>query len=531
MAARPTTRAVRAGGEAGFTLVEQLVSVTLLVGVLIALMGALGSSTAGVVAGRQRTIATSLGRESVERVQGGGYANAVMNLSSPGLASDIRVSGTSPSLSFDGEPLVGGGSHDFRTQEVQAGVTYTVSTYVTSVAPPNVQPYRRITVFVDWAPPGMTTMRSQRFSSLVFPLDYATLPAGSGSAEVTPSVAGVLGSLGSDTFEDVRVLLPAAQATTSASTLRTSHGTGSGPFGTVSVAAGPLSTSRCAGGGTARAECPAVAVDRLGDNDAGTAAATWLGGSPSLYSAATVTTPGGATFTLPSGDADSHASVAACGSCGFGDGDGVPHADGRAATSAAMSGTFAAGGVSGSFWRAESAWKASTTVDHDTVGSGMVTGSAELEAPAVKVLTVDGVAGFDGAVKVPAFTITAAASAGDAPTPPTVTGSLGSVPVQIRDGNSYRTVNVTPGVAVDSSATATVVAGDTTTVALASRVQSQAQAISSAGSFPRTAAVAQQPSVLLITVTATFTGAVTGSVTATFDYGVVTARGDWRVTA
>jgi hypothetical protein len=509
--------------------VEQIIAMAIVFGVLVGLLGALGAGAAGVVNGRQRTVATALGKQVIERLQGSAYSSVAMNLASPGLTADPRVTGTAPVLRFEGEQLVGGGPTAYRTGSVVSGTTYTLSTFITAVTPPTGLPYRRLTVFVDWSPSTSGAFHSERFSSLVYPLDYSSFPAGSGVAEVTGASVSVSGALGADTFADVHLALPGARAATSSSTLRTAQATASGPTAVIGLVGSSPSTTECAvvSGG---AECPITTLDRMADNDVTTSAPTFLGGGASLYGGATVSTPGGATFSLPAGTADSHAAVDACGGCGFGDADAVPWADATTVTSGSTTAAFdgtASGGLTGQLWQLAQGWQASATVDHDTIGGGTASAAAALNAPALDLVTFAGAGGFGGAVRLGAFSASATASVGSTPASPAVSASAVSVQLWDDSAGGYRTVSVTPGSATDITATGTITVGGDV-ISLTSRVQSQPRTTSAAGSSPRTAAAAQHPSLLVVTVDATISGAHPGSFSVTFDYGSVTARGTWR---
>ena len=110
-------------------------AMTLVFGVLLALLGALGSAANGITNGRQRTVATSLGKQAIETLQGSSYADVAMNLTSSGLSTDPRITGTGATRTFEGELLVGGGSVPYSTTSVMSGITYVLRTYVTEVTP------------------------------------------------------------------------------------------------------------------------------------------------------------------------------------------------------------------------------------------------------------------------------------------------------------------------------------------------------------------------------------------------------------
>jgi hypothetical protein len=514
-------------------LVEQIIAMTVVFGVLLALLGALGAGSAGVVNGRQRAVATALGKQVIERLQGSAYSSVAMNLASPGLTADSRVTGTAPILRFEGEQLVGGGPTAYRSTSLVSGTTYTLSTFITAVTPSAGLPYRRITVFVDWAPSTSGAFHTERFSSLVYPLDYSSFPAGSGVAEVTGGAITVSGSLSADTFDDVHVALPGARAATSSSTLRTAQATASGPSGLIRLVGASPSTTECVGSSGA-AECLVTTLDRMADNDVTTSAPTSLGGGATLYGGASVSTPGGLTFALPSGTADSHASVDACAGCGFGDADGVPWADATTEAAGATTAAFdagATGGLVGQLWQLGSGWKATASVNHDVVGGGTATAKAQLTAPALKLLTLNGASGFDGAVRVGPVSASATAVVGTTGASPSVTAEAVAVDLWDDAVGGYRSFNVTPGDPTNpvyAPATGTVTVGSDV-IAFTSSVQSQPRTTSAKGTSPRTDAAAQHPSLLVVTVDVTITGAHPAAFTLTFDYGAVTARGTWRV--
>jgi hypothetical protein len=134
-----------------------------------------------------------------------------------------------------------------------------------------------------------------------------------------------------------------------------------------------------------------------------------------------------------------------------------------------------------------------------------VTASAQINAPTLRILELQGApGGFDGAVKVSAFTARASVVSGYTLLTPDVTTGTTNRQVQLWDGAGYRTVTVAAGTAVDTTASATFVIGDHV-VSYASRVQSQPSTYSTAGASPRRDATAQHPSVLVITVDVTIT--------------------------
>jgi type II secretory pathway pseudopilin PulG len=488
----------------GFSLIEQIIAMTVVVGALLGLLSTLGATAQGLTTARQRTIAVSLAKQVIERMQGDSYKNVAMDLST--LGGEPLVVGTSPNQTFEGENVVPGGTKPYRTYPVSVGTTFSIRTFVTAVAAGG-SGYRRITVIVDW--PAAAPRHTVRFTSLVYPLNYASYPASSGAAEVTGGQVSISGRLGGDTFNDVHVVLPGVRADTNASTLRTSIAAAAGATSYVGVVSGPVTSMTCTGVGTPVGECTRQTLESIADNDSTSTTGTWVAGVGQSFASGSVTTPGGVTIATPAGTMTSRASTDFCGTCGFGDSDGVPWSDSAVATTTESSAGFVSdhgvGALTGSAWRLGSAWSATASVDHDSAGGGIVTASAQINAPTLRILELQGApGGFDGAVKVSAFTARAAVVSGYTLLTPDVTTGTTTRQVQLWDGAAYRTVTIAAGAAVDTTASATFVIGDHV-VSFASRVQSQPSTYSTAGATPRTDATAQHPSVLVITVDVTIT--------------------------
>ena len=477
---------------------------TVIVGALLGLLSTLGATAQAMTTARQRTIAVSLAKQVIERLQGDSYKNVAMDLSS--LAGEPLVVGMTPNQTFEGEKVVPGGTKPYRTYPVSVGTTFSIRTFVTAVAAGGSE-YRRITVIVDW--PSATPRHTVRFTSLVYNLNYASYPASSGAAEVTGGQVSISGHLGGDTFNDVHVVLPGVRADTSASTLRTSIAAVAGATGYVDVVNGPVTSMTCIGVDTHIGECARQTLESIADNDSTSTTGHWVAGIDQPFVGGSLSTPGGMTIATPIGTMTSRASTDLCGTCGFGDSDGVPWSDSTVATTTDSVAGFASdhgvGVLTGSAWRLASAWSATTSVDHDSTGGGIVAASAQLNAPALRILELQGApSGFDGAVKVSAFTARASVVSGYTLLMPDVTTGTTTRQVQLWDGAGYRTVAVAADTAVDTTASATFVIGDHV-VSFASRVQSQPSTYSNAGATLRTDATAQHPSVLVITVDVTIT--------------------------
>ena len=537
----PVQRDERTGGrratrDDGSSLIEQLIAMSVIVAVLLGLLAALGATASSISTGRQRTVAVSLAKQAIENLQGAAYTDVAMNLSSEGLASDPLVSGTMPTLLFGTEPLVAGSSTQYRTTKHEAGTTFSLRTFVTAVTPASAGPYRRITLIIDWNTtdaansPGQRTMQ---FSSLVFPLDYTSYPASTGSAEAIGGSVTLTGTLAGEQFEEVRLALPGTQAATDSSTLRTSIASAASSTSTVALHSGAVTLS-CSDG-TDR-ECPRKTAASVADNDTGTNTGPSEVVVLEPFSAASISTPKGTTVVTPAGTMTSRATVAACALCDFGDADELPWSEASLHTTSASSVVFRVDeNLNGTLLHLDDSWSSSAAVDHDADGGGVVSASAQLTTPAARVFHLDPGTGvpttFVGAVRVSGFTASASVKGGHTAVVPAATATASAATVEIWDGSlavpGYRTVPVTPGTAADTTATAAFVVGGHD-VAFTSRVQSQPTTTSFSGDSPRSRSVAQLPSLLLVTVDVTVTtGSVVETFTIVFDYGRVSAGTTW----
>ena len=66
------------GRDAGFSLIEQVIAMLVIVTVLLGLLSTLGATAKGVVTGRQRTIAVSLSKQVIEKLQGAAYSDVAI---------------------------------------------------------------------------------------------------------------------------------------------------------------------------------------------------------------------------------------------------------------------------------------------------------------------------------------------------------------------------------------------------------------------------------------------------------------------
>jgi hypothetical protein len=430
---------------------------TIVLGVLLGLLSTLGAVAHAMTTSRQRTIAVSLAKQTIENIEGADWANVATGTGVT--TADPLVTPGTP-LKFGGEDLFFGGTSPYRTYPVAAGATFALTTFVTTVPPAGGEGtgYRHVTVIIAW--PSTNPAHTMQFSSLVFPLDYTSYPAGNGTAEVTDGLVTLSGCLGGDTFDDVHVALPGARADTIASTLRTAIGSATSAAAHVEVHP-RLDSATCVPVDPVVADqCPRVNITNVADNDSSTSTPNTASGSGGSFLCPISPTAGGLAVVVPPAvptSLSSDAKTDACSpTCAFaGATDTVPFADAAVTPTAGSSATFNSGGLSGSLWSFASGWSATTRVDHDTITStsGSVTTSASLSAPALTILSLPGVP--DGVVKVDSFTATASASAGYTTTAPNL---VFATTLQIWNGSGYDAVVVAPG--TSWSGTPTLAVGD-----------------------------------------------------------------------
>ena len=98
--------------DAGFTVIECVIALSLVFVVLVILLGALTSGTRSLVTGRQRSTALALANQVMEEARSRAYGDVGHDLDSdPTLASDPLITGSAPNLLYTGvtppEPLAG----------------------------------------------------------------------------------------------------------------------------------------------------------------------------------------------------------------------------------------------------------------------------------------------------------------------------------------------------------------------------------------------------------------------------------------
>lgn len=523
--------------DGGSTLIEQLIAIVVVTGVLLGLLGTLGATAKGVTLGRQRTIAVSLAKQVIENLQGSDYKDAVVT--GIGATADPLVSGTPPK--FGGEVLYVGGANSYKSTVMSVSTTFTLKTFVTTVPAASGAGYRRITVIVEWPSTVLAKPHHLQFSSLVFDLDFKSYPASSGSAGAEGGLITLTGCVGGETFAegDVRVALPSAHADTSASTLRTAIGTAAAASSSVGTGSRTDPSTCLPQPATEVRECALTTSDSIADNDSSTITGNSSAQPDVLVPPCTATTPAGVvSVESPTVTLKSYAKTDTCASCDWATPpDGVPWARAVATATGGSRATFASGDVSGNLWEFSTGWSTTAWIDHDSTGTGVVTTSVELDAPALTVLELPGLA---GAVTVEPLVASATAAAGDTSVSPALSAPARTV--RLWNGSGYDAYSWTPGTALDQSATASLVVGSRT-IAITSHVVGGSSSLGVVGAAPRTDAAAVDPSLLVVTVTVNIGTEPTESVDTTetteplvttgdsftivVDYGRLSARSTW----
>src|SRR5947208_4406152 len=91
----------RLRNEAGFSILECTIALSLIFVVLLSLLGALTTGARGLVTGRQRSVALALANEVLEDARGRAYGDVGHDFDSdPTLATDPLITGTAPNFVY-----------------------------------------------------------------------------------------------------------------------------------------------------------------------------------------------------------------------------------------------------------------------------------------------------------------------------------------------------------------------------------------------------------------------------------------------
>jgi hypothetical protein len=469
----------RSTNEAGFTILECTIALTVVFAVLIGLLGALTAGARGLVTGRQRSAALALANEVMEDAHGRAYGDVGHDFDSdPTLATDPLITGTGANRRYTGvtpaEPLAASAvdagpsagtvnnplypfsPHRFTTKREQT--VYTTSVYVTTVAPATGDPYKRVTVTVSWSPTQyVTTARSVTLSSFLFNAAAPPDPRLTGTGEADSGSFKISGSLAGISLADASVTFPYVNGGVDSGFVKSAKGVARSGTSQVDLLAGTISGCSLVGLG---AFCDGAKAEADSDNDSGTAQPDTDEEGPTNAAAAAITVPPGLpllSIGLGSGTAQAQATARSCWSCQaagslpVGDDDRLPYFAGTATGPATVT---VAGPLNSGLLSIGSGCSLNCTtvnVDRDDSGANqLISSTAGVGLPAVSLLTFPlSPLGYSGMVKIGALSASAKATAGPGAAAPTVTGA--AVTVQYWNGLTYSTVSVTPGVTASTT--------------------------------------------------------------------------------
>jgi len=441
--------------EAGFSLLECTIALSVVFVVLLALLGALTTGARGLVTGRQRSAALALANEVLEDARGRAYDDVGHDFDSdPTLATDPLITGSAPNFVYTGvtpnEPLAAsavnagasGGTvanplfpfspHKFTSKREQT--VYTTEVYVTTVTPASGDPYKRVTAKVSWAPAQYASAaRSVTLSSFLFNAAAPPDPKLIGNGEADAGSFKVTGTLAGISLSDAQVVFPYVNGGIDSGFVRSAKG-----------------FARSGSSDPALAEADA-------DNDSGTAPPDTDQDGPTTTAGTTVIAAPTLTIGLGSGTAQAQVSARSCWSCQpggslpVGDDDRLPYFAGTATGPSSASVDFVAELTSGSLLSIGTGCAlncTTVTVDRDDSGTNQrLSSNASVAFPALSLMNfaAGGPGGYNGMVRIGAVSASATANSGPGATGPTVTGTPVAIQMWDTATGGYKTVTVTPG--------------------------------------------------------------------------------------
>ena len=449
------TASRREEDDAGFTLVEVAVTMTILGIIVVSMSAAVIAGLRYLTIAKQRAAAVQWANALVERA----HAVAEHDWSQLGLvpsdvvpASDSNLTtGTCAGQSvttYGGEPVMTAGTSATNplyphVQSIDVGATsVTLHVYVTGVTPSGLcsatnPTYKRVTVIGSWARPTGGVSNTVRLATYLYNVSGAPVPTAltQGNAVYQDgSLTATAGVSSTDTTIDLPETVGDGSHTGSSTAY---SGSAVSPVSMV----GTLSSTK-------------HQSTSLADDDATTAAGT--GAWPS-----SVCDSGNwADFTTGLMGSNLLSTTSSCSSIAYS--DGFPYTSSTSSLgSLALQSTVPAGGVLPSFPVTEAAWTsalaATSTVDASGANGSQtgLTSTTSVSIPTIKLLGFS-VAGFDasgGAVGVTAGTFSATAPAGVGAAAPSTSGTLSFTiydPLSQVSGCSSRSgtsciINVDPG--------------------------------------------------------------------------------------
>ena len=467
----------RATNEAGFSILECTIALSLVFVVLLALLGALTTGARGLVTGRQRSSALALANEVLEDARGRAYGDVGHDFDSdPTLSTDPLITGSAPNFVYTGvtphEPLAAsavdagpsGGTvtnplypfspHKFTSKREQT--IYTTEVYVSVVTPASGDVYKRITTKVSWRPAQFANAaQSVTLSSFLFNAVAPPDPKLIGDGEADAGAFKVTGTLTGISLSDAQVTLPYVNGGIDSGFVRSAKGFARSGSSQVNLLSGLLSGCSLLGLGST---CDPALVEADADNDSGTAPPDTDQDGPTSAASASISAAPALNVGIGSGTAQAQASARSCWSCQpggslpVGDDDRLPYFAGTATgPSNTSSVSFVAGLVSGSLFSIGTGCSlncAKVTVDRDDSGTNQRLSSlASVTFPALSLMTfAAGAPGsYSGMIKIGAVSATATANSGPGASAPAVTGTPVSVQMWDTATGGYKTTTITPG--------------------------------------------------------------------------------------
>jgi type II secretory pathway pseudopilin PulG len=537
--------------EAGFTILESTIALSLVFATLVGLLGALTAGTRGLITGRQRSAALAMANEVLESARGRAYGDVGHDFDSdPTLGTDPAITGTSPNLKYNGEPLAAsavdagasGGTvtnplypfspHKFTMKREQT--TYTTVVYVTTVSPATGDVYKRITAKVSWSPAQYATAaRSVTISSFLFNAAAPPDPKLVGTGEVDAGSFDVTGTLAGISLSDARLTLPYVSGGIDSGFVRSAKGLARSGSSEVNLVGGLV--SGCSLLGLLGASCDPALAEADADNDSGTAPPDTDQETASPSGGGTILAAPALTFSVGSGTAQAQATSRSCWSCypaapPVGDDDRLPHFYGRATGPATVNVNVVSGGVLGKLLSYSTSPTATVTVDrHDSGNNQLVSSTTSVSFPALDLLPLTvGPVGYSGVVKIAAVNPTATAEAGPGAVAPTVTG--GVVNVKYWNGINYTTVPITPGVAASVTIPSVSIFAGLGSVTVSGSITSTPKVVQqTAAGGTTTAASASLTNWLFVDLNVTMPGGTTTNLH--LDYGRLAANAVYQPVA
>lgn len=197
MSSRLRRFARRVKDERGTSLIEVMVAIFILAIAITGIVGSMGSGMTVVSQSRQRSAASAVAKEKIERMYNTRYERValdtapVYNADTP----DKDVSGTAYTVGGVAEPMVidpaGGAIPHFEDPVTLGNTEFNIYQYVTWVDDPSVtattQDYKRIVVVVTWKHPTHTGSANRVVESTFLSEGVAAAPTPTASPTPSPS--------------------------------------------------------------------------------------------------------------------------------------------------------------------------------------------------------------------------------------------------------------------------------------------------------------------------------------------------------